>query len=353
MKENLTDVCTYFKNVIIKHTPDDFTVVEQFRYGLTDEEIIAGINAFRTFLYELYDRISAENPKIDIGEFAAMLYFMGVQGRLETEPRRELIVCGNDLLAKTKRKSQPHQVMKKMSAKRVAEIFEFLSEMGFYFEEIDCSMPIKLSETGMFYVTNENDSNLIVGIKLIAKAQENMPTEWDRLQNGFMRCDFYPLASEVPKNHDMNMVNFANTQPNDIKEWLLDLDKLLTDNDCYSEAEIWDYATITYTSRKTKKMVCRVDLKISGSTITPNTRNVKCLDEITPKLSAAFLSALKDDSCACGRGCKKGPYRISYKDEEYLSCNNPPHKPSGFNIPLSNADDRKVLRKWIVLEAAK
>jgi len=338
------------KNVIIKSTPDDFTAVERFRYGLTDEEIIAGINAFRIFLYELYDKISAENPKIEISEFAAILYFMGIQGKLELEPRRELIVCGNDLLAKTKRKSQPHQAMKKMSAKRVAEIFEFLSDMGFYFEEIDYSKPIKLSETGMFYVSNESDSNIITGLKLLAKAQENMPTEWDRLQNGFMRCDFYPLASETPLERDMIMANFVDTQPHDIKEWLLDLDKLLTDNDCYTDAEIWDYATVTYTSRKTKQMICRVDMKISGSTITPNTRNAKCLDEITPKLSDAFLSALKEDGCACGRGCKKGPYRISHNGEEYLSCNNPPHKLSGFNIPLGNAEDREVIRKWIELE---
>ncbi|MCL2636917.1 MAG: hypothetical protein FWD48_00965 [Oscillospiraceae bacterium] len=350
MKFNLTDVCNYLKNVIIKYTPNDFIVVEQFRYGLTNTEINAGINAFRTFLYELYDKIATDKSKIAIDELSAILYFMGVQGKLETVPKRELNVRGSDLLVKTKRRSYPHQTMKKMSGKRVAEIFVFLSEMGFHFKDINYSNSVKLSETEIFYVSNENNSDLIIGLKLLAKAQENIPNDWDYLRNGFMRCDFYPLASETSIWHDMKMVNFVDTQPPEIKDWLIDLDKLLVDNNCHINAEIWDYAIITYTSRKTKQMICRIDMIISGCKVTPNTKNARHLDEITPVLSEEFVNALKEDGCTCGRNCKKGPYRIYHNGEEYLSCNNPPHKLAGFNISLNDSENRRIIRKWIELE---
>ena len=351
MKNDLVDVCNYLKGVIISHTPDNFTVVDSFRHGLTDVEINAGINVFRTFLYAMYDKIAADNFPI-INELSALLYFLGVQGRLETEPKFKLTVISNDLLIKTKKNSVPHQTMKKMSGKRVAELFKFLSEMGFCFENIDYSKSVKLSETGNFYVTNENDSVLLIGLKLLAKAQEHMATDRDRLQNGFMRCDFYPLASETPINHDMNMVNFIDTQPPEIKDWLMSLDKMLIDNDCYTDAEIWNYATITYTSRKSKKMICHIDMEISECKITPNTINVKCLDEIASLLPDEFIKALKEDGCTCGRNCKKGPYRISHNGKEYLSCNNPPHKTSGFNISLNNAESRRIIQEWIELELA-
>ena len=350
MQENLKDICTYLKALIIKNTPKDFTAVNQFRYGLTDDEIRAGITAFRQFLYNLYDKIAKEETKIKIEEFAAILYMLGIQGELQTEPKRELIVHSTDLLIKTKRKSQPNQIIKKMPAKRIAEVFEFLTGIGFYFEDLNYENPVKLAETGTFYMSNENDSNIIIGLKLLAKAQEHMPTEWDRLQNGFMRCDFNPLASETPIDHDMQMINFADTQPPEIKEWLLNLNKLLLSNNCYTDAAIWDYASITYASHKPNKMVCKIDMLLNGCKITPNTTKIKSLDDIAPKLSNEFLAALKEDGCACGRGCKKGPYRISCNGEEFLSCNNPPHKPGGFNIPLANAEDRKIIKKWIETE---
>jgi len=346
MSKTLTDTCNYLKNVIIKPTPDDFIACEMFRFGLSNEEIIAGINAFRTFLYQLYDKIAANDTSIGIDEFAAVLYFMGAQGKLEN--RRELIVRGSDLLIKTKKNSVPHQTMKKMSGKRAAEIFTFLSEIGFRFTDIDYSKPIKLSDTGIFHVSYENDSNVIVGLKLLAKAQEHLTGDRDRLQNGFMRCDFYSLASETPIDPNMKMENFVDTQPPDVKEWLIGIDKLLASNGCYTVSEIWDYARVFYW--KNKRMVCAVHLGIHECTIAPSTKNIKSLDDIASTLPEDFVKALKEDGCTCGRECKKGPFTISHNGVDYLSCNNPPHKAAGFLIPLGNAESRRIIREWIESE---
>jgi hypothetical protein len=348
---NKADYCMYLKNVIIKDSPDDFTIAEQFRHGLTDDEVRAGIKAFRTFLYDLYDKIaqtSTEKPEIDINEIAAFLYMMGVQGHLETEPRRGMVVLGSDMLIKTKRKSQPHMVMKKISAKRIAEVIRLLSEMGFCFDAIDYSKPVKLAEAGTIHVTNECDGDVIVGLKLIALAQMNTDTDWDRIQNGFMRCHFSPLASDVPINYDMRMANFADTQPPQIRDWLLELDKLLVDNGCSPNAEIIEYATVIYNSGK--KMVCRIDLKISECIITVNTTKAKNLDAVAQVLPADFMTALEEDGCECGRQCKKGAYRIEHNGVEYLSCNNPPHKPGGFNVSLGSSENRRIMRRWVEME---
>ena len=346
--KTLSDVCNYLKNVIIKQPPNDFIVNEQFRIGLSDGEIITGINAFRTFLHQLYDKIVADNPKIGIEEFAAVLYFIGIQGGLKTERQAELAVRGSDLLIKTKKHSVPHQTMKKMSAKRVSEIFVFLSSLGFSFTDIDYTKPVKLSDTGVFRVSSENDLNLIIGLKLLAKAQEHLDGDRDRLQNGFMRCDFQSLASQVPILPDMCMVNYADTQPADIKDWLLSLDQLLTNNGCRINAEIMDYARMEYWQGK--RLVCMVHLGINECAIAPSTKKIKTLDNIAPTLSDSFLKALKEDGCECGRGCKKGPFRILHQGVEYLSCNNPPHKAAGFLIPLHDTANLQIVRQWIEQE---
>ena len=363
--------CKYLKNVIIKDSPDDFIIAERFRYGLTDDEVRAGIKAFRAFLCGLYDKIEIEKPEIEIHEFAAFLYMMGAQSHLEIEPRRELAILGSDMMVKTKPRSQPHLVMKKMPAKRVAEILQFLSEMGFCFMLGNCSAislqpvgkktaepfscdalnytkPIKLAETGNFRVTNESDGDIIIGLKLIAMAQVNTDTDWDRIQNGFMRCHFLPLASDTPMYYDMKMINFAETQPPEIRDWLLHLDKLLVDNRCVPDAEILSHAIVTY--NLAKKMVCRIELKISECIITVNTIKAKSLDDIASVLSADFVTALAEDGCECGRGCKKGPYRIEHNGTIYLSCNNPPHKLGGFNISLGSPENRRIMHKWVEME---
>jgi hypothetical protein len=353
MNGNLKDVCHYLKNIIISHTPDDLRVADSFRFGLTDVEIKKGIDAFRLFLYTMYDKIAADGFPV-INELSAILYSMGVQGRLETEPVPTLTVCGSDLLVKTKKHSTPHQTMKKMSNKRAAELFAFLSEMGFWFEGIDDSKPVKLLETGIFHVSNESDSDIIIGLKLLATAQAHILTDWERLQSHFMRCEFHPLENETSQWYDVKFSDCINTQPPDIKKWLIDLHKLLMDNGCSVEGCMWDYVYFTYTLPKSKKPVCRIDMVLSGCKITPNTIRTKYLDEIAPKLPDDFVDALKEDGCkgGCigGKNCKKGPYTVSHNGVEYLSCNNPPHKIAGFNIPVKTAENRGIIRKWIESE---
>jgi hypothetical protein len=303
----------YLKKVMVSHTPPDFVAADSFRFGLTNEEIVNGINAFRSFLYKLYDTTADD-------ALMALLYFMGVQGRLEAAPERKLIINGSDLLTKTKKHSIPHQAIKKLSGKRAAQYFALLAEMGFCFENIDCSKAVKLAEAGVFHVSNKNDGDIIVGLKLLAKAHRHVLSDWERLQYHFMRCDFYPLASETSQWYGVRFFDCVDTQPPEIKKWLVDLHTLLTESGCAVDGDIFEYANFTYTLSKPNRVVCRIDMHESGCKVTPNTQKTKCLDEIAPVLSPDFAKALAADvGCAqCDQNCKKGPYRVVYNDHEYL-----------------------------------
>ena len=50
---NLSDMCKYLKGFIVPSIPDSFTVAEPFRHGLTDSELMAGIDAFRNFTFPM------------------------------------------------------------------------------------------------------------------------------------------------------------------------------------------------------------------------------------------------------------------------------------------------------------
>ncbi|MCL2313607.1 MAG: hypothetical protein FWC41_14220, partial [Firmicutes bacterium] len=174
-KYDLEDVCNYMKGIILPAPPDDFVIAEPFRHGLSNDELIAGINAFRTFLNELFDNLATDKNRFDpkkaakydpengeeslwknfpvTKDIASLLFFIGLHGKLETEPNVELTVYGPDLLIVPKPKSEKFYGLKKLSGKRLSDLFELLSEMSFYFEDLNYSDKVDLSTTGAFYIS--------------------------------------------------------------------------------------------------------------------------------------------------------------------------------------------------------
>jgi len=280
-RKDLSDVCYYLKGLVIPDLPAGFTVAEPFRNGLSDDEIKAGISAFRLFLYALYDKLVANKDVIDvkkgekfdpeinsiwhcfpmISDIASVLFTFGVHGRLESEPRYKLVLHGDDLL----------KMGKKMSAKRKLEVISFLSELGFHFEDVDFFSKVdklsQLSKIETFFVQNENDDDIMLGMKLLAQATLNIKAGHNDFVTLFMRGDFYPLAESAPKSHQMNISEFVHSQPMEIKDSIIKLDKLLIENGCKVKSSMDCYScngTFTYTSRKNKGIVYKIEIKISG-----------------------------------------------------------------------------------------
>ena len=376
-KKDLADVCNYMKGITIPHTPDDFVVAELFRHGLTDEELRAGITAFRTFLYKLYDKLAENKNKFDvktgakyapgagedsvrkcfpiITDIAVILFSLGLHGRLDTEPRKELVVSGSDLLIpfpKSAGQTEKYFSISKLTAKRKLEIFDFLSGLGFYFEDVNFSEEVDFAKTGTFCVRYDDDDFLVVGLKLLAEATVNIKAKYYQLADAFMLGDFYPLANLQPKPQVPNLQVLVGGQSPEVKKWILDIDKFLADNGC---KVVGDSNSFTYTLRKNKKQICKIYLSITGGVIRPNVyhlANKQHIDGLTDNMlehmrggRGCGICAEKDPNFVhCRHG---GPYCITHDDEYFERC-----RYQGFNFPLDNAAERETLRMWVEAELA-
>ena len=367
---SLADVCKYLKGFVIPNTPDNFTVAGPFRHGLTNDELIAGIDAFRNFVYSVFDKLAAEQDKYGkkklksghylrwfpfVHDILSLLFFIGLHGKLETEPKKELVVAGPDLLVVPKQRCSLHGTLdalklEKMSATRITELFEFLSEMGFFFEELNLSEKVDLAKTGTFYVSNENDGDIIVGLKLIVEATENIDDSKYTCHNiaNLMRCESYPLASAVPvQPRGLELDDFTRAQPPEVKDWLARLDKFLLDNSC--KMEVKNETSYTYVSKKTKKRMCAITSEIECIFIQPSCYHSHATKSTPVVLTENMLNILRNVHCI---GCRAvclygGPFTFTHNGEDFAACR---AIEAGYKFTLDNADERDVIWKWIEAE---
>jgi len=312
---DLADVCKHLKAMVI-HMPEDFVIAEGFKLGLPDDELKAGMVAFRMFLYELYDALASNKGAYDvktsskhgtiparfpiIEDLGAVLFSLGFHGKLETEPRNELHVCGGDMLRVSKMQKYTH--LNKMSKKRKLELFDFLSGLGFYFEDADFSTHVDFDNTGVFYVQYENDDAMLTGLKLMASAQANIKAKYDRYTTILMRGDFYPLANAEPKPPVVNIADYVSTQEPEIERWLIALDRLLAKS-CKVDGRSQYFmcgAIFEYSSRITKKRVCTINLVVWGCTIIPSVSHLENLDNILGQFTPNMLDIIRRRNNRCG-----------------------------------------------------
>jgi len=378
MKKNLSDVCDYLKDLVISHIPEDFIIAEPFTHDRPNDELKQGISAFRSFLYEFYDNIATNKDMIDmqksknynpesgedsihkcfpiINDIAVVLSTLGTHGRLELEPNIQLAVNGGDLLTPLSSTKPP--AMNKISNKRKLEVFNYLSGIGFYFEDLNLSETIDFSKIGTFYVTYENDNFVILGLKLIALAKENIMAGFQKFMTTFMRGDFYSLANPTPKKHMANATDFANAQPQEIRDWIADLEILLINNKCKISSLFLSNTngdgSFAYASAK-GKTICRINMGIRGSTISINSHHISNENTILTELPENMMNVIKNSN-GCG-GCKArnpdtfvqcrhgGAIKFEYNGTHYERC-----VFEGYTFSLSNANERTLLKRWIEYE---
>lgn len=192
MNKDLPGVCEYMKAIVFPNIPDEFTVAEQFRHGLADDEIRRAIAAFREFLYRLYDYLAERKDRIDvetgrdfnpdpckvsvymnymgpipvcfpvINDMAVILFTIGCYGKLEK--KNKLTVTGESLLAPLSKKNEAHNSFFAITKERKQELFGILSDLGFVFESSDFLKT---------FTVRHDDTHLLFGLKLIAEAQAN------------------------------------------------------------------------------------------------------------------------------------------------------------------------------------
>ncbi len=383
-KKDLSDVCDYMKAIIIPEIPNDFVISDDFGHGLSVTELEAGITAFRTFLYRLFDKLASDKDKIDvetaknfnpdlvdglvhvcsegsihkcfpvINDLAVIMFSMGYHGKLETKSDYKLIVAGSDLNKPFDSKNEKINSFINIPSERKKELFGILSGLGFKFEGIDFSKEIDFSKVETLNVRHEDNSYLVVGLKLLAEAQTKKKTTYYNLKEVFMRCDFYPLSQKNVKVKDLNFNLFLSPHSQEIREWIIDIDKYLTDNGCSVASEINNFNSniiLIYTSRKTGDKICKISLGIEGCKAFPYGRHFASEDNILSYLPESMFTPLTDGKNLC-TGCASKrpdlvPHNIRYTIEgkSYARCHG-----KGFGYSLDNADEREVIGRWIEME---
>ena len=386
MKHDLEHVCNYLKSLIIPRTPDNFTVAERFRHGLTNDEIFKGIAAFREFLHVLLDKLIAEKDKIDlktrdnynpyinadkhnirmclpsIYDLTIILLSFGVHGKLEIKPENRISIYGNDLFTVICPITEKYNSLNKMSGERKLEMFQLLYDLGLCFNGADFFNGVDFSKVEKFYVTHERNVFFPVGLKLISEATLNNKS-YIKLNNlflpVFLRCDFNPLANAVAKKHRIKINDIADAQAPDIRDWILDVNTLLVDNGCaLTQSGGGEFTSAKRNAGIARGRLLRLHINITGCFATPGVNHLKKPVNILAELPDSMIDMIIDKknhthgSCGqCAGGiasaqCKiGGPIQFNYKGEDIVKC-----RVSDIRIPLDNANYREWVRKWIEME---
>jgi len=162
---------------------------------------------------------------------------------------------------------------------------------------------------------------------------------------------------------------YARSQPPKVREWIANVDKLMQDYGCHVSSSVVSNSKRTdgkfsYTSKKTMKTVCIINIGTSGCNIALRGNHF-----IHPNGTGNILDELPDDMFSAIRLHKKGPdhlcrnpdYSINldhdcvhgvcglytYKGETFTTC-----LYGGFNYALNETTNFDVLTKWVALEAA-
>ena len=165
-------------------------------------------------------------------------------------------------------------------------------------------------------------------------------------------------------NVDIN--DYANSQPPKVKLWIAEIDKLMRDNNCRVVSSVVSNkkrtdGKFTYTSKRTKKSVCIINMGTSGNYISMRGNHF-----IHSNGEGSILDALSDDMFTVVRGrascgCRNPDHNINpdydcvhgvaglytYKGETLITC-----LYGGFDFVLNETTNFDMLAKWIALEAA-
>ena len=262
-KPTSQEYINHLKGLIIPQTPKGFckTIAAPFRLGLTDIELESGITAFRMFLNNFFDTIIGIEDNKNHGTFrdavANVLYKLGKMGKFETKPSKQLIINGDFWVA---------QYKKPEIKKNVRELYQSLMGLGFRFTGVNFAKDAEFPKTPV--IVEHEDDAVIVGLKLIAAAQDNTKDKFAKVHNIIMRGDFNPLVNDAPSPHVLYLHDFLYSQPPSVKEWLLDINKWLADSGCEVVKEKSNYfpkVDFVYTLKKGKKktQICSIHVDVN------------------------------------------------------------------------------------------
>lgn len=162
---------------------------------------------------------------------------------------------------------------------------------------------------------------------------------------------------------------YASSQPSQVRGWVLEIDKYMTENNCRVVSSVVSNkkrtdGKFTYTSKRTKKSVCIINFGTSGNYISMRGNHFTHLngkESILEHLPEDLFSfVMKGAGCELGH-CLNLDYSVNqdnycvhgnaevfeYNKQKSYRC---PH--NGWRFNLNETTNFEMLSKWIALEAA-
>ena len=144
--------------------------------------------------------------------------------------------------------------------------------------------------------------------------------------------------------------------PAEIKDWIVGVDKFLTENGCKIDAltntpNTGTGVVFTYTYRQNNKRICRIYMGAEGCKAFPYGHHFVYDNSILTELPESMLDAMSYGENECTGCATKRPdlithsFRYTHKSKSYNKC-----RRFGFGFSLDNADERELLNKWIEME---
>ena len=297
-----------------------------------------------------------------IFDLVIILLSLGVHSRLEIKERKAISVRGEDLYTVICPITEKYNSLNKMSGERKLEMFRILCDLGLHFNGVDFSNEIDFSKIERFSITHEKNEYFPIGLKLLSEATLNNKN-YIKLNNlfvaVFLRCDYNPLTNAVPKKHKIKINDIANSQPPDVREWILLINTILTNNGCsLTQSGSGEFTSVKRNTGIMKGRILRLHIGITGCFATPGVNHINNPANILAELPDNIIDMIIDKknhthgSCGqCSGGiaytqCKiGGPIQFKYKNEDIVKC-----RVSDIKIPLDNAEHREWVKKWIEME---
>ena len=167
----------------------------------------------------------------------------------------------------------------------------------------------------------------------------------------------------------VNINEYASNQPSVVRAWISTVDKHMIDNGCRIVSSVVSNkkrtdGKFTYTSKRTKKTVCIINMGTSGHYISMRgnhfihpDRKLSVLDEL-PDDMLSFV--MKGAGCKPGTGCLNEDYSV--KQGDYLCVHNVAEvfeyngqksfrcSHNGWKFDLNDNTNFEMLTKWVMLE---
>jgi len=383
LRKPLRDFANHLKE-IIQDIPANYAICPIYKSIADEENIRNGVLAFRDFLSQFFDYVSAnadlhDKPKPNanrvwgginftmdypfLRDMSAILMHIGIHGKLNARGDA-LVLSGEELLS----------ALKKAKVSKAAIYLQYLTDCGIEFFGIDLETEKpNLSKAPILEVSYPDNSAMLIGLKIMANAQLEINKKrfkvgtWacvNTIDNVFLRCDYKALMEEEVEQISL-IKDIIKPFPAETQELVLKLHQRLLDSNFKCEITTGRNSGmgfyLLYAYKKKPKFVMNASWVIG---ITPNNCGIKLDAKNASKYSDLFEKFPSDllELIKTGTGCTHEPvpehfplettvYKFIIDGKEYVKCSSLCSN-NAFWIPLTDLTNEKILsiESWIDIE---